>query len=101
MFHLLDVSSSRPGVSEEELLRGAVRLRPGDPEGVVGLVKGHQVRGRLHFASCKVRKKSRSTIWPVGVSHREQLGSSQTGGLTEQLLPLEFWNQLIWAPGTF
>lgn len=36
IFHLLDVSSGRPGESEEKLLGGVVGFSPGDLEGVVG-----------------------------------------------------------------
>lgn len=43
IFHLSYVSSSRPCISDEKRFGGAAGFCPGDPERVVGLIKGHQV----------------------------------------------------------
>lgn len=74
--HLLDGSSSSLGVSDQKPFNMVIGCRPGHMEGVVGLVKGHQVWGWLQFTSCKFREKSSNMIWHVKVFHALNSGAT-------------------------
>lgn len=73
---LLDGSSSSLSVSDQKPFNRTIGCRPGHVEGVVGLVKGHQVWGRLQFTSCKVREKSSNMIRHVKVFHTLNSGAT-------------------------
>lgn len=73
---LLDGSSRSLGVSDQKPLNRTIGCRPGHVEGVVGLVKGHQVWGRLQFTSCKVREESSNMIRHVRVFHTLNSGAT-------------------------
>lgn len=77
---LLDGSSRSLGVSDQKPFNRTIGCRPGHVEGVVGLVKGHQVWGRLQFTSCKVREKSSNMIRHVRVFHTLNSGSHKSEG---------------------